>query len=207
MKKIVNRVTLTGPNQKTDLAELVSISQKYPFVEWGILLSKASMGSSPRSPNRTWMQELYDVKHDVFYGQLIPGGQLSGHLCGRWVRDVCKGEWTFLDDLGHIAEMFDRIQLNFHAEVHRLDRDKFIRGFTNGPGKRYAERNGLGRQFIFQMDDVNNDILDVAREAGINAVPLFDLSGGAGVLPENWPMGTADTPEVCHLRTCRNSLV
>jgi phosphoribosylanthranilate isomerase len=38
------------------------------------------------------------------------------------------------------------------------------------------------------MDDVNNDILDVAKEAGVNAAPLFDLSGGAGVLPENWPV-------------------
>lgn len=177
-KNLIKRVTITGANEEMDIEKLYEISQQYPFVEWGILLSKNSMGSSPRFPDFAWMTELARFKEEKDL-------KLSGHLCGRWVRDVCKGEWSFLKDLGEpIVGMFNRIQLNFHAEVHRLPRDKFIRGFTSGPGLRFS----LYRQFIFQIDDVNDSILDVAKEAGIDAAPLFDLSGGAGVLPENWPV-------------------
>jgi phosphoribosylanthranilate isomerase len=37
------------------------------------------------------------------------------------------------------------------------------------------------------MDGVNDQLLHWARSQGIDAVPLFDLSGGAGILPEQWP--------------------
>lgn len=184
MNKIIHKITITGPNQKTDIEKLYEISKQYPFVEWGILLSKNSMGSSPRYPNRTWMTELAGFKAEAINSTYAKDFILSGHLCGRWVRDVCKGEWSFLEDLGEtITDMFNRIQLNFHAEVQRLPRDEFIHGFRDGPGRSYSAL----RQFIFQMDDVNNSILDIAWEAGVNVSPLFDLSGGAGILPENWP--------------------
>jgi phosphoribosylanthranilate isomerase len=48
----------------------------------------------------------------------------------------------------------------------------------------------LGKQFIFQLDDVNNDLLGLAQANSVNAVPLFDLSGGNGILPEHWPKAT-----------------
>ena len=42
-------------------------------------------------------------------------------------------------------------------------------------------------QLIFQIDGVNDVLLNQSRGDGLNAVPLYDLSGGAGVLPSKWP--------------------
>lgn len=180
-RRIVSKVTLTGPGDDTSLHELRSISCQYPFVEFGVLLSKRLMGRSPRFPSRAWLTALYEWQ--LHYHN--PGMSLAGHLCGRWVRDVCAGEWTFLDDLGPVSQEFHRLQLNFHAEVHRLNREKFLAGFVHELGEAYTIRH---RQIIFQLDDVNNEILAVAQDAGVDAVPLFDLSGGAGVLPKTWPV-------------------
>jgi len=76
-----------------------------------------------------------------------------------------------------IVDMFQRIQLNFHAIQHKVEIEKFIPALLRFPDK----------QFIFQMDSVNNNLLNTARAARINAVPLFDTSGGAGILPDRWP--------------------
>ena len=38
------------------------------------------------------------------------------------------------------------------------------------------------------MDGVNEHIFCSLQSAGINAIPLFDKSGGTGVLPDSWPM-------------------
>jgi phosphoribosylanthranilate isomerase len=73
--------------------------------------------------------------------------------------------------------MFERIQLNFHAITHTIDASGFVAVL-----QRRRET-----QFIFQLDGVNHSILAVAENSGINAVPLFDLSGGIGVLPREWP--------------------
>ena len=65
----------------------------------------------------------------------------------------------------------------------QVDRAKFT-GLLSDTSKMAG---GSNYQYIFQLDDVNNSILAIARQAGINAVPLFDLSGGAGQLPQAWP--------------------
>lgn len=166
------RATVTGADDSVKHDELVFLSKAFTFAEWGILLSKRSMGS-PRFPTREWMLKLQEVaKQEVL--------NLSGHICGRWVRDICVGNWSIADELGDILGIFQRIQLNFHAEVHVLNRETFVAGL-----KSISQKYPF--QFIFQMDGVNNDILDVAVKAGINAVPLFDRSGGAGILPDQWP--------------------
>lgn len=204
-KQVVDKVTITGAGKTTDLQALADLSTNYPFVEWGILLSKSNMGKHPRFPGRAWLHDLFNAVN--IYSELHerdrPGMNISGHLCGKWVRDFCKGEWTWTDDLNehplYIASMFQRLQLNFHALVHKLDRDKFFAGFGNEPvGDPMLSPFVVGpqktsRQFIFQLDDVNNSILDEAAADRssyghrIDAVPLFDLSGGAGILPSEWP--------------------
>ena len=45
----------------------------------------------------------------------------------------------------------------------------------------------LNRVTVTGADDVNNDLLDKVTSDGINAVPLFDISGGRGIVPKEWP--------------------
>lgn len=172
MRKFIDRVTITGADDLTPHLMMLDVSKKYPFVEWGILLSKNSNGNQ-RFPDKNWLIELLKLWEE--HPELI----LSGHICGSWTREICQGNWSILDDLRSIADMFARIQLNFHSYVHKIEHSPFLKGFED-------QRLWL-RQFIFQLDNVNNAILDLARTADIDAVPLFDLSGGTGVLPESWP--------------------
>jgi len=171
-RKILNRVTLTGADDSISAEELLPLAERFPFSEWGILLSKSQQGGN-RFPSKEWLLNL--LPH-------APHLQLSGHICGRWVRDICEGNWSINEDIPGILGVFKRIQLNFHSQVHRLNKEQFARGI-----KVLIAKGELDHQIIFQLDDVNNDILDFAVSQGINAVGLFDRSGGDGILPESWP--------------------
>jgi hypothetical protein len=161
---LLNRVTVTGADCGTEVNFIVETSNTFPLVEWGILVSKNNFGS-PRFPTLEWISYLAD-KHL----------NLSCHLCGNWVRDLClDGNTCFTEELP--MHIFQRIQLNFHAIAHQVSKNKFIDALLTFHGK----------QFIFQFDDVNNNLLNLAKEANVDAVPLFDKSGGAGILPDLWP--------------------
>jgi phosphoribosylanthranilate isomerase len=168
MKKVIDRVTVTGADDSNGVEDLVEIQKMYPFVEWGILLSKHSEGSY-RFPSAEWIEGLKPVADKL---------TLSGHLCGRWVRDICDGHNTVYEDRPLFTGLFQRYQLNFHAYQHRIKDEAAFVG---------AARSLCAKQVIFQFDDVNNKLLGKARAKGIDAAPLFDTSGGAGVLPGEWP--------------------
>jgi hypothetical protein len=174
----IKHVTLTGADDTVGHDGIFDLSEEFPFVEWGILFSKSAVGKN-RFPTYDWIIDLLLLGACDGY----PTPNLSAHLCGRWVRDICKGEWTIFNDINRpILCHFNRFQLNFHSYVHKLDREAFAKGIVEW------------RQIIFQLDDVNNDILDFAQERKINAVGLYDISGGKGILPENWPQ---PRPELC----------
>ena len=45
MTRILNKVTVTGADDSIDINKMFDIQEKYPFGEWGILLSeKYSLG-------------------------------------------------------------------------------------------------------------------------------------------------------------------
>jgi phosphoribosylanthranilate isomerase len=182
MKKFIRQVTCTGADDSTNYHRLFELSEKYPFVEWGILLSKNSEGY-PRFPRWNWIEG--------FLSEKPPYVKCSGHLCGTWVKDIISGGTMFLDAHPELAKEFNRFQLNFHGQSHYphyvekyLDSLKFLTGLEN-------------RQIIFQMDGVNKSAYHFARsnygrQKGLYAVALHDISGGSGILPEDWPLPMGD---------------
>jgi len=164
----VRTVTITGADDSIEPHHLINLTAEYPFVEWGILLSKSSEGGT-RFPTLEWMRVLRQLRQEH------PELRLCGHLCGRWVRDIVAGNMTFPEERTPIADMFDRFQLNFHAYLHEIDVQRFA-----APWMRDNE-------FIFQIDGVNGHLLNQARSLGVRCNPLFDTSGGAGRLPSEWP--------------------
>jgi hypothetical protein len=88
-----------------------------------------------------------------------------------------------MEAVGVPLERADRVQLNFHSYVHGLCRAFF--DLT-----REASANSHW-QLIFQLDGVNNGLFEQAKAAGLDAVPLYDLSGGKGILPSQWPQQVA----------------
>ncbi len=154
----------------TDRKALLELSGRFPFVEWGILMSPTQQGG-PRFPGAAWMRSFGEDSHKA-------GAKVSLHLCGRYVRDILHG--GNLVDIEHplIWSGAARVQLNFHGLPHDLDTAAML--------SRLAFDEHL--QWIFQMDGTGNqNILLLALCSGVNAVPLFDTSGGAGTLPEHWP--------------------
>lgn len=170
---ILDRVTITGADDSIAPKELVKLSQRYPWVEWGILLSRSQEGG-PRFPSLDWMLRLRDV--------VPPEVKLSGHLCGAWVRALCRGSHRFEDERRDIARMFQRVQLNFHANQHEVNPPLFVECLRDW------ERD----EYIFQFDGVNQRLMGDAIAGGIRAVPLFDTSGGAGIEPDEWPAPIGD---------------
>lgn len=169
----IDRVTITGADDSVRPQDLIPLTREFPFVEWGILASENNthqrMGC-PRYPSPRWLADLQAVAETT--GQLP---NLALHINGRWVRKLLVGENIVPHEHFHC---FGRVQLNFHAERNNcLPRD-----FA-------ACLNAIGKTFIFQLDGAKgNAHMDAANEyAAKNCHGLFDVSGGAGILPNEWP--------------------
>lgn len=170
----LSRVTFTGADDSVRGVELRQFTQRChlpSFIEWGILVSESQEGKL-RFPSHQRIDEfIFDLEGANCF--------LSMHVCGKWVREICAGNWDGL--IKHYGwrtlNRFDRIQLNFHAAVHALDRDKFFIA-----AKRIQSR--LGTDIILQFDGVNDHLLGECQDNGIEAFPLFDL---AGIVPDRWP--------------------
>lgn len=172
----LTKITVTGADDSISPLDVLALSDKYRFAEFGILLGRsAGDAGMPRFPSLKWVDKIVNLKYSAM------NLNLSAHICGGWVREIMLGEWslTRTPALGLLISEVDRIQLNFHAVSHAVDESRFLNGLAHDLFE--------NKQFIFQYDNVNNHFLNIATRSGINAVPLFDLSHGAGVLAESWP--------------------
>lgn len=162
-------VTFTGADDSIPANELSKISRTFPWVEWGLLLSRSSQGNN-RFPSNGFLNNVYTNGG--------PQLRLSGHLCGAYVRELLLGNDAFVERDIPTWEMYSRIQINTHGSAHDYDVEKLPAILNKYPMK----------EFIFQYDDANANILQSVIEAGCkNVSTLFDLSHGAGVLPKEWP--------------------
>jgi hypothetical protein len=161
----LDRVTITGADDSVRPSDLIKLTQEFPFVEWGILASR-SQQMSPRYPSHGWIMDLQNANNHTPLS-------LSLHLCGHYVRRLLVG----IDEVpSWMWRGFERVQLNFHGERAPYLSAPFAEALKH---KR--------RQFIFQIDGA--DGLEYLRGIidRVNAVPLFDMSGGAGSVPVAWP--------------------
>jgi hypothetical protein len=164
----LKRVTITGADDSTSIQALAELSAEFPFVEWGILVSAKHEGSF-RFPGRDWIERFAAVAS-------LRKLSVSTHVCGRWVREMFTGvlDWR---DLPSCLDVCQRVQINTHAEAHIS---------TTGLLKSLFDQKE--KEFIFQWDGINNHLTYTALAYGSIVSALFDTSGGAGVLPDHWPI-------------------
>jgi len=172
---ILDRVTITGADDRTDPAELARLSRRYPFVEWGILISENEAGA-PRHPGPEWRQRLADLA-----AKSAPGLRLSAHLEGSLSRKaMLEGSDEFFAGAYH-AGMFRRIQLNGFSAVAERARCAVIKLHPT-------------HAFIFQVE--SEDAYAAAQRHGTsrasNVGVLFDKSAGKGETPDRWPEPRVD---------------
>ncbi len=173
MDRRIKCVTMTGADESISPEELLKLSREFPFVEWGILASYNNTiinQGSRRYPSLKWITDLQGIAETT--GSL----QLSLHINGTWVRKLLVGKIDIPEQLFHC---FRRIQLNFHAEKT-----------TCNPRPFSAALKTIGKEFVFQLDGNNgNEHLESAMSEDVkNCFGLFDVSGGAGILPNSWPL-------------------
>jgi len=170
---MINKVTITGADDSVTPQMLIQLSQEYPFVEWGILVSFMRNGyARNRFPTKKWLEELREqirllkkVDSKTNWGLHQP--QLSLHLCGKMVESTLKGS-NDIKTLISEFPIFNRVQLNTHGEIHEYNQE-FTRFLPSGI------------EYIFQYDGVNpGGPLRQAFERGITCSGLFDLSPVAG---------------------------
>lgn len=166
----INRVTITGADNNTDINEMVEISKQYPFVEWGILFSPKRIGEE-RYPDMNWLSKLRDywMEYDL---------RLSAHLCGGYTREMLVGINDLSENnLKEYLEMFGRRQLNFNSSKNELDVNLFFNLLERQPEV----------EFILQQNNANFKICHDVRERHIKNVSfLFDSSGGRGTIASQW---------------------
>lgn len=175
MKKILNRVTITGADDSIRPEELIAVSRRFPWVEWGILFSDSNQGNFvdggrdavPRYPTLAWLKELMDLNPQI---------HLSAHLCGKYVKDVCGGNWSWMEKNPGVESLFGRIQLNFaDMSVNHVEQMRTA----------LADMRIAGKQIIFGCKNAVHTIRQNFMD--MNVAPLFDASGGKGLLGE-WPV-------------------
>ncbi len=165
----LKRVTITGADSNTDIEQMAQFSALFPFIEWGILLSKSQQGN-PRYPSEEWMKQLLQV--------LPESAHVSLHFCGNYVQAYLAGGNHPSQRYPELWARAGRYQLNFHG-----------REVVTEVGLEYRLNTDAPKPCIFQLDGTNNEnLFREARWQGFNAMPLFDESSGAGIVPPGWPL-------------------
>jgi len=160
---MLKTVTISGADDRVSPSKLLELSERFPFVEWGILLSQSRAGRS-RYPSPKWLCKLRETtqgsQHRI---------KLSAHLCGSNARRFMDGEDVALKIGEAYVGVFERIQIN---------------GFDMSTSSAFIEKaQSMSSHFEF--------ILQAQSERAIFACTwvasaiercsvLFDPSGGRG---------------------------
>ena len=158
---MLNRVTFTGVDDRTNIDDLVYLTSKYPFVEFGVLVSKnnSNSGTVNRYPNLTILKRLKNK-----------GLNLSCHICGSIARQIVKkNDWSELEKLlGKDIEIFNRFQLNV-SNIHKFSKEISFRE---------------DKEFIIQLKE-DTSLYDYYKVLP-NVFGFQDNSGGLGKFEDNW---------------------
>lgn len=157
----LTRVTFTGIDLWTDLQCLASISQQYPYAEFGLLMSKDWQENGPRFPNPDIVWKLANIWSSQPF-------HLSLHLCGEFAIAAAKGDYSFLYTMiaPNLFSIFERVQLNLDSKplfdiLHRIPKSD--------------------KEVIVQMRTavLCKQFLDGGNPEGMSY--LIDYSGGRGI--------------------------
>jgi len=146
-------ITLTGADDNTKHLDMMTLTKKYPRVEWGILIG-GSLDKS-RYPSDEWMKEL--SKWDL---------PISVHVCGKWSRELLEGKCP-----PHVKMLnAQRVQLNCAFGKRKITND-VIKKAAN-----VTAQNGA--KLILQVGNPISTLYHHPPTPHMDV--LFDASGGRG---------------------------
>jgi hypothetical protein len=167
MNHFIERVSLTGADDRTELSRLIDLTARFPRVEWALLYVPHNEGA-PRNPTRAW--------RDSFFSHLADYSAV--HLCGALAfEQLLQG--TLPDDI--LAA--PRLQLNINARKTDFSDEKVLEVFRRALA--------LGPEIILQYHPNSAALIEQFAQATPGKDRerlhiLMDTSRGTGVAPQSW---------------------
>lgn len=164
----MTHITLTGVDDRTNLAALAALSELYPLVEWGFLYSPKRQGLGGRYPSVEMLANAFKT--------LPANARVALHVCGAGVPNILNGEPVVTALVEAVSSRGGRVQLNFNQTRASFDIDALSALLARFPALK----------FITQHNDANETVWK--RLCGhANYIALFDSSGGNGIERSTWP--------------------
>lgn len=159
---MLDRVTFTGVDNKTNVKDLVELKKEFPFVEFGVLVSKNNTNTdvNNRYPNLEVINSLGNQNLD-----------LACHLCGSIARDIVQSDdWSGVYSvLGDAFDIFKRVQLNVSG-VHEFSENVHF---------------PKSKIFLIQLKE-DRTLYNFYKNKYNNIVGFQDNSGGMGKFEDSW---------------------
>uniref|UniRef100_A0A7S0LTR1 Phosphoribosylanthranilate isomerase n=1 Tax=Cryptomonas curvata TaxID=233186 RepID=A0A7S0LTR1_9CRYP len=165
-----------GVDDSVDPRLLAAVSQRYDWVEWGVLF-RDDMQGKPRFATFEWLDDLNSINRSRFM-------KLAAHLCSKYITQLLNGDTTFVKFLRD-THGFRRFQLNATA-ANNVDSSSL--GPTEAAALRKAAEELSDVEFIIQR----NEETKALWEGLLSSVPpnvsfLFDESKGRGTVLTEYP--------------------
>jgi hypothetical protein len=174
---ILKCCTLTGADDSINPKYLFELSKEYPFVEWGILLSRPRHGTG-RYPCKEWIEEFSSQRWEtVCDGKYYV--KAAYHLCGDYAYEIAElgGQLDkFLITQADIG-VIDRIQINMNTSRRPVDAGKF-------PSSSHWLFKDVVPILQWNMSNREYNLKIIERNYAPNIHFLHDASGGRGLTAE-----------------------
>lgn len=163
------KCTFTGVDEFSSLDSIKTISKKYPFVEWGVLLSTSENRAfnGHRYPGVEWLTNNLPT-----LGRIAKetGCSIALHVCGGETKKLLRQEESSvaLKLIGYV----NRVQINFAYKEPQIQELKSL-------CQKFSDKI-----FITQHNHKNADLYLKVKSP--NHQVLFDASGGRGIDCEVW---------------------
>jgi len=182
---LLNGVTITGIDCHTSLTEIIGLAKRYPFAEFGLLVSESAAGKKMRYMDFElvkFAQKLF-VKHDVNY---------AIHVCGKLSKDLLAGNGRVFDMLERVV---GRVQINANMKyIKKVDVGALalsLNKYLAGHQVIVQQNNAESLQFFKLLDEEMKSLGTrggiASLTSGPEVVALFDASGGRGVESDKFP--------------------
>jgi hypothetical protein len=169
-------VTITGIDENIDISRMIELSKRFPFVEWGILIS-ANKAGTDRYPRKVWVEGLVSR----YYNETRTYPKLAYHLCGKVSSCMLVGNCAaaLWDEFVPNFDYAGRIQVN--VNVNRSPYNPRMFAGLVAMYERCAMGDRKTLKFIVQHNKNNERLWFDLVLNGVYPNILFDTSGGRGL--------------------------
>mmetsp|Transcript_51837 Transcript_51837/g.102364 ORF Transcript_51837/g.102364 Transcript_51837/m.102364 type:complete len:271 (+) Transcript_51837:50-862(+) len=182
MTKYLRTIGYCGVDDSVAPEMLKLISDKYKWVEWGVLF-RSDLEGTARYPSPAWVQRLLELT-EISADKGSVSIRLAGHLCGNRCQDVLDGQTAFVQQLFEWG--YRRVQINATAANSVVVDPTQTKMYVNNIIS--CMQSVPKMEFIIQCNEETRSIYEpLIAEPQPNMSLLYDASCGKGVRVNSFP--------------------